>query len=182
MKEFNYFLALEAELEDSFNYIEPDSCNFGCYGAKYASLLNAVCIEFEATAKALINTVKSDASVGNIGEIKEQILSLFPNIEKNEVEISRIGQVIKPFEGWSNRQLDWWSSYTDLKHNRILNFHEANLGNILNAMSALLVLIVYLERFRDKERNVRTTKVFWMQAMPATIISEGNELPDSNIA
>jgi hypothetical protein len=47
---------------------------------------NAICIEFEATAKALINTVKPDASVGNIGEIKEQILSLFPNIEKNEVD------------------------------------------------------------------------------------------------
>lgn len=178
MKEFNYFIALEAELEDSFNYIEPDTNNFCCYGAKYASLLNTVCIEFEATAKALINSVAPGTSTGNIGEIKEQLLKLFPNIESNEVKVLRINKDIFPFKDWSTSKLDWWDEYTDLKHNRIMHYDKANLKNILNAMSALLVLIVYLEKHRDKKNDVHITKVFLMDCMPALMATEGRDLPD----
>lgn len=113
MQEFNYFLALEAELESSFNYIEPNEHNYECYGAKYASLLNTVSVEFEATAKTLIHTVKPVAKVGNISQIKSELLSLFPQIGENKVQITRIGLVtIKPFENWSKGRLDWWVSYT----------------------------------------------------------------------
>ncbi len=179
MEEFNYFLALEAELENSFNYIEPDVHNFECYGAKYASLLNSVCVEFESVAKSLIKAINPDASVGNIGEIKGQILSLFPKFEENSVEITRLGQVINPFVDWSNDRLEWWDSYTALKHNRIQNYKKANLRNVFLAMSALLVLIVYLERFRDKTRKIRTCKVFWMEVMPSNLVTEGKNLPDT---
>lgn len=54
MKEMHYFISLEQELENSFNYIEPENDNLKCYGAKYVSLLNSVCIEFESLSKILI--------------------------------------------------------------------------------------------------------------------------------
>lgn len=178
MKELNYFLSLEAELKNSFNYIEPDEVNFKCYGAKYASLINSVCTEFESSAKSLIKSQDSSKSVGNIGEIKGHLLELFPKIEENEVDIERTGETVKPFEGWSEGRLAWWSSYTELKHNRIENFHEANLENLFLSMSALLVITVYLERFRDKKRSLRTSGVFWMKGMPQSVVTSGERILD----
>jgi len=178
MKELDYFLALEAELESSFNYIEPDEQNFRCYGAKYASLLNAICTEFESSSKSLIKSQDSSKTIGNIGDIKGHLLQLFPKIEENQVEVERMGLFLKPFEGWSDGKLGWWSSYTELKHNRIENYHEANLENLLIAMSALLVITVYLSRFRDKERSLRTCSVFWMEGMSQRLVTSGKKLPD----
>jgi len=182
MQEFNYFLALEAELESSFNYIEPNKQNYKCYGAKYASLLNAVSVEFETTAKTLIHTLKPSAKVGSISQIKSELLSLFPKIGENKVQITRIGKTtVKPFENWSNSKLEWWTSYTELKHNRVKNYHEANLKNLLSAMSSLLVLLIYLERFRDKTKKLRTERVFWMEVMPAIRSTSGGDIPDTDM-
>ena len=60
----------------------------------------------------------------------------------------------------------------------VKNYNEANLKNIFEAMSALLVMIVYLAKLRDKNSHLNCGNIFWMKSMSATLISGGAELPD----
>jgi len=182
MKEMHYFISLEQELENSFNYIEPENDNLKCYGAKYVSLLNSVCIEFESLSKILIKHHRPKTVVGTIGEIKQNLLELFPNFSENEVEITRLNESRAPFKEWSeDSKLDWWSAYTDIKHNRIKNYSNASLSNVLDGMAALIVIIVYLGWLRDSNYNLKSSGLFWHKSMGGTLLFKGEDLPDINV-
>jgi hypothetical protein len=43
-----------------------------------------------------------------------------------------------------HRNPNWWRSYNDVKHERQGHFASANLGNALDAMAGLFVLVSYL--------------------------------------
>ena len=177
---FTILMHLKKELEDSFRFIEPDEANMDCFGAKYASLLNSICTEFESVSRSLIKTKDSGVKVGDIGDIKKYLLQYFPKIVENEVKITRMNKTFHPFKNWKTSKLEWWDAYNSLKHNRISNYSSANLRNILGAMSALLVLVIYLARFRDSNNDLRTTNIFWMDVMPYSLITESGKLPDEN--
>ena len=180
MKEMHYFVALEKELENSFNYIEPETENMACYGAKYSSLLNSISIEFESTCKTLIKIKEEEAKVGNIGDIKNYILKYFPKICNSQVNIRRTNEFIKPLEDWESSRLKWWDAYTNLKHNRINNYSQANLKNVINAMGSLLIIIAYLANYRDSNKLYGHSNLFFMESMPTTWITEGGKLPDED--
>ena len=58
---------------------------------------------------------------------------------------------LKPFSQWANdERLPWWETFTKLKHDRINNFRQATLGNAINALSAVFVVLSfkYQEDFR----------------------------------
>ncbi|WP_404361318.1 hypothetical protein [Methylotuvimicrobium sp. KM1] len=181
MKEMHYFISLEKELEDSFNYIEPENDNLKCYGAKFTSLLNSVSIEFESLSKALIKYHRPSAKVGNIGEIKQNLLELFPNIGENEVEITRINESRIPFKEWGNgSKLEWWDAFTSIKHNRIKNYSLASLNNVLDSMAALIVIILYIGWFRDENYHLKSSGIFWHKSMGDSLLARGENIPDVN--
>jgi hypothetical protein len=35
----------------------------------------------------------------------------------------------------------WWEAFTDLKHDRLRNFREATLGNVIAVLAAVYVLL-----------------------------------------
>ena len=175
----HFFIALERELEGSFNYIEPEAANLDCYGAKFVALINSIGVEFESLAKALIKCRRPEANVGHIGEVKQHLLELFPNICSNEVEITRLNECRSPFEEWANgERLGWWSNFTDIKHNRIGNFEKANLGTVLDAMCCLIVIILYLARFRDGNYHARSSGLFAHPSMGTELLCKGHAVPD----
>lgn len=179
MKEMHFFISLEKEVEDAFNFIEPDESNLRCYGAKFVTLLNTIGIEFESLAKSLIKSQRPDAIVGNIGDIKQNLLELFPNLCSNEVEITRLNQTRFPFDGWDNgERLDWWTDYTDIKHNRLKNYPKANLDTVLQSMAALVIIIVYLGKLRDNLQHIRSSGLFIHKSMGADFVCKGEPLPD----
>ena len=181
MNEMHYFISLEKELENSFNYIEPENDNLQCYGAKYTSILNSVCIEFESLSKVLIKHHRPDVVVGNIGDIKKNLLEIFPNIGENKVIITRINENRYPFKEWAEgSKLEWWRAHTDVKHNRIKNYSLANLNNVLNAMAALIVIILYIGWFRDNNYHLTSSGIFWHKSMGASLLGRGENLPDVN--
>lgn len=52
--------------------------------------------------------------------------------------------LITPFDGWQfDRGLDWWSAYTSLKHNRLLNRKRATLKSALYSMGAVFVILTH---------------------------------------
>lgn len=61
------------------------------------------------------------------------------------------GYKLRPYLQWENgHKLSWWEAFTKLKHDRINNFQQATLGNAINALAAVFIVLSfkYQEDFR----------------------------------
>ena len=69
------------------------------------------------------------------------------NIEKKRIYEIRNFSSIVPYKNWANNSsLDWWKSYTDIKHNRFKNKEKASLKSTLDALGGLfLALIIHFD-------------------------------------
>ncbi len=67
-----------------------------------------------------------------------------------EVLALRYGLRLKPWINWRrpNNPPYWWTAYNKTKHERHTEYHRACLKNVLNAVSGLFVVCLYL--YRDK--------------------------------
>lgn len=140
---WNYFLALEKDLETLSRYIELCEANLKLptFSIELAHLLFAAASEVDVVAKALCKTVTPNARCKNIDNYKSIITKALPDFALTEVTIPRYGLTLTPWESWEKGgNPDWWKSYNNIKHERDKHFNEATLKNTLNAMAALLVI------------------------------------------
>jgi len=142
---WNYFLALERDLDVVSRYIEFCEPNFGVYSIELAHLLFAAASEVDIVAKLLCERVAPAAPRGNINDYKAALLPAIPDLPTEEVFVSRYGLSFKPWSNWAGADNPvWWRSYNNVKHERDAYFHEATLKNALNALGALLLLTFHL--------------------------------------
>ena len=74
------------------------------------------------------------------------------------------GYKIKPFENWGNGGgLQWWTRFTKMKHNRLLNIKEATLESVLHALGATYIILTVKNETTFKMGDVVTEiyKVFF---------------------
>jgi len=141
---WNYFIALEQDLEVVSRYIEFSEHNFSVYSIELARLLFAAASEVDVMAKLLCKRFQPTTSLDNINEYRGVLLDKLPGLPTIEVSITRYGLSFKPWENWqqsNNRNPLWWGSYNKVKHQRDTHFNKATLKNALNALGALLVLV-----------------------------------------
>ena len=71
-------------------------------------------------------------------------------IPKFEVLMPRHGLRLKPWTNWGrpNNPPAWWTAYNKTKHHRHTDYHKACLKNVLNAVSGLFVICLYLNKDR----------------------------------
>ena len=100
------------------------------------------------------------------------LTSLFPNIRECIVNLNMTGEALsfKPFDTMFHnhaankeekttkktveRKRSWWRQYNAVKHERLENFDQANLGNLLEALAALHILnIMYAISLYDECAN-----------------------------
>lgn len=140
---WNYFIALENDLITISRYIELSEDNFSTYSIELEKLLFSACSEFEVISKelALLMTGKKP---DNIEKIHNFLARYIHHIFSLGVKIDRYGINLQPFEDWSKKEeytpLSWWTSYNKVKHQRTEHYSKANLKNVLNSLSALLIL------------------------------------------
>ena len=148
---WNYFLALEQDLEKATRYIEFCKNNLGVFSIELAHLLFAAASEVDVLAKRICKIIKPEAECGNINDYRKTITdaaklpnqdaAYMPDITTIEISIFRYGMRFKPWENWARKEIpDWWRSYNNVKHERNEYFHEATLQNVVNALGALLIL------------------------------------------
>ena len=138
---WNYFLALERDMETLSRYVEFSQPNFGVYSIELAHLLFAASSEVEVVAKQLCQQAAPSMPRRNINEYKAALLSAIPDLPDTEVVVPRYGLSFRPWDNWRGPDNpDWWRSYNNVKHERDAHFHEATLKNALNALGALLIL------------------------------------------
>lgn len=144
---------IQSDIINLFQYIEPTDINNSTYSFRTHELLMRTCIEVEANFKAILreNIFTPTNLKGEPRQERSWTINDFKIINKThhldaytvEFPFWRGSEGIKrPFENWeANKPLAWYQAYNNSKHDRLNNFHEANLGNLLLAFSGLFVLL-----------------------------------------
>lgn len=109
--------------------------------------------EFENVGKLLCKSITSQTPRDIVG-ISKNILSSYPQIGSSFVVFRRFN--LEPFRKWKvvkNQKgndvvegLDWWKAHNDSKHNGYATFKVCTLRNCVDAISALIILNIYLIR------------------------------------
>jgi len=153
---WNYFLAIEKDLENLTRYIEFSKNNLQTYSIEIAHILLSSSSEVDVMLKQFCKLIEPNAHPERINDYKSIILSSGSDIVNQKILISRYGLEYKPFENWiiNDENSDWWKSYNKVKHNRNSFYHQANLQNVANSVGALLLVnILYYEKLFSRNDN-----------------------------
>jgi hypothetical protein len=135
---------LENHLLSTFDYVEPSDDNLRTYSHQLYQLLLRACTEFEANAKAILraNGYSKGGNLNITDYFKvERACHLSEYVIKIPVWKGK-NNLIQPFKQWQSAHfLTWYQDYNHVKHDRSANFPLANLDNVLNAVSAVLIIL-----------------------------------------
>ena len=156
---WNYFLALERDLQAVSRYIEFCQPNMQVFSIELAHLLFAAASEVDTVAKCVCQLLDPKAECENINHYRsiiqkaedEQEYASTPGavmLDIHKHKISTLQVIIPhcsiefiPWESWAkDTNPDWWHSYNKVKHQRNDHFNEATLHNSIYALGALLVM------------------------------------------
>lgn len=145
---WNYYLAIESDLENMSRYIEFSNNNLNTYSIELTHILLSASSEIDVIMKQLCLLLDTNSSVSNINDYKSVITTNISDFVNEEISIDRYGLVYKPWINWlAQKNPDWWRSYNNVKHERNSHFHEANLQNAINAVGALLITVIYYYKY-----------------------------------
>jgi len=149
---WRYFISLEDEIVKISRFVEISKDNYGVYSIELTKLFLSICSEVGVVAKLLCKEV--DLSLFNkergncnptIDTYRTVIRAKFPKFHEAKVKIPFYNLSFMPWEAFKdNTSPAWWKQYNGVKHERNLNFKNANLENVLSSMSGLMMLLVYL--------------------------------------
>lgn len=128
------------------------------FSNEYIKQYQAICSEVDVILKSICKEL-GDASSRDMPGYTNTILTNWNSIKTQKVKMKTIE--LQPFLNWekepSYKAPDWWQPYNRVKHERLLNYREANLKNVVNALAGLYVLENYFVKFigdRDHEIDV----------------------------
>ena len=159
---WNYFLALENDLEATSRYIEFIDANLKTYSIELAHLLLASSSEIDVVIKELCALIAPGEEIKNINDYKKIIKAHLPEFINESVFINRYGISLKPWDNWNGEDNPyWWQSYNNVKHERNMYFDQANLENTIRSMGALLITNYYFykKQFEKEQGNILEPKI-----------------------
>jgi len=150
---WNYFLALERDLENISRYIEFSNDNMDTYSIELARILMSATQEIDVIMKQYCTRLDSTRKASKIHDYQTIILDKAPIFFEEEVFVHRFGLSYKPWKTWTKTMPpDWWTSNNKIKHDRYNQFKQANLKNAINAVGALFLsnIALYITEFPNK--------------------------------
>ena len=131
-------------------WVEFSESNYNCYSIEIARLLMAASAEVDVVAKLVCKSINPATEASSIGRYQAEIMAAYPTIPRALTTIPRFGIELRPWESWSTPESPpvWWTATNKVKHHRSEHFEKAALINVLNAMSALLVLLTLFYKGR----------------------------------
>lgn len=146
-----YLLALEEDLRTLARYVEFAPENLEVFSLECTRLLLAACSEVDTVIKLLAEPHINEASKAkkthiSMGDCRQALFEHHSVISTAMVSIPRYGLNYMPWANWAKKkQPKWWDAYTLVKHQRAKHYAQATLGNVLDAIAGLfVVLLVYL--------------------------------------
>jgi hypothetical protein len=142
----SYFICIEDDLLHLSRWIEFSEANASVYSIELARLLMTASAEVEIIAKAICKATCKKPVPENIIGYQKILMNAAPRLPDVKVHMPRYGMIFQPWSCWrvAEKSPDWWSANNAIKHDRANEFHGANLGNVLNAVAGLLVLLMLL--------------------------------------
>lgn len=139
-------MCIEDDLLHLSRWIEFSQANASVYSIELARLLMTASAEVEIIAKAICKATSKDLVPKNIFGYQKVLMNAAPQLPAVKVHMPRYGMTFQPWSCWSvvKKSPDWWLANNDIKHDRANEFPKANLGNVLNAVAGLLVLLTLL--------------------------------------
>lgn len=156
---WNYFIALENDLEKVSRYIEFCTDNEKTYSIELAKLLIAASSEIDVVLKMFCSLFHEDCT--NITQYQDSMKRNCPEVITEVFSIPRYSMKSTPWENWNLPQPkapDWWKAYTNVKHHRDIKYSDANLKNTINSMGALLILLTYYYKEKTGESMKEVTR------------------------
>jgi len=144
---WQYFVALESNLEATTRYVECCEDNYKTYSVAYAQIILSAGSEVDVVSKLLCNHVKSKNKPKNIDDYRKILYSEYMLLHELKILIPRYDLNFTPWDSWvSDKNPDWWQLYNNIKHQRHDFYKEANLKNALFSVSGLFCLVLYYYR------------------------------------
>jgi hypothetical protein len=145
-----YFLSIEKDFLSTIDFVEVHPANGKTFSNEYAKLLLLIGSEVDVVAKMLCKKEAAQEKADNIDDYRTALTKKFVGLHKVEIELPRYSLRLQPWKTWDPaiaKSPSWWKSYNNVKHERDINYLEANQENTLTALCGLLALLLYL--FRD---------------------------------
>ncbi len=153
---WQFFIALEADLEATTRYVECCEDNFATYSVGYAQIILSAGSEVDVVSKILCDKVQPSNNAENINDYKNILHSNYTLLHDLEILIPRYSLSFKPWQSWvAGTNPEWWRCYNKVKHERHNYFKEANLKNALLSVSGLFCLVLYLYHQELRANNLQ---------------------------
>ena len=129
------------DFEQLFEFIEPHTSNENVFSHRIYELLLRTCTEVESCCKGILHA--NDHAANSMDDYKK--IEQATHLSDYVVQYTNwfpSHYSVQPFSSWATGgSLSWYKAYNDVKHNRWQNFTQANLKNLLDAISGLLCVI-----------------------------------------
>ncbi len=130
-------------------FIEFCADNERTYSIELAHILLAATSEVDVLLKELCKLLGTDDDAG-IQDYRKALQEAdehwCQSLLREQVIIPRYNLILNPWENWQDggeAVPDWWTANNKVKHHRATSYHLANLQNVLNAVSALLLVNLF---------------------------------------
>ena len=138
------FQLIQKDVLELLSYIEPSDTNLNTHSHRIHELLLRTCVEVEANCTAILRENGYTRSGNwNMGDYKKIEQSHYLSQFKVKVPnwLGSAG-VRKPFFSWASAgSLSWYTAYNNTKHDRHINFSQANFKNLIDAVTGLAALL-----------------------------------------
>jgi hypothetical protein len=155
---WNYFLAIERDLDDLSRYVEFNEKNFNCFSVEIARILLASSAEVDVVCKQICRVINAQSTADNIEKYRGEIKEAYPSLPRLGVVLPRFGLRLVPWDEWNADGVPfWWTAYNKIKHHRDSEYERANLKNALNAVAGLFVMVLYLYKKKAQSGELLPT-------------------------
>lgn len=176
---WNFYLALEQDLELISRYIEFSKLNEKTFSIELARIIMSASQEVDVILKNLCKLLKPEAEALTISDYRIIIQGNLPQLIEENIYIPRFGLCYQPWLNWGTKNSSpyWWTANNNIKHNRTTQFKKAHLKNAINAMGALLIVNLY---FYKKKLEKEKSKSFDWKEITSKIKSKNSFLKLKN--
>lgn len=174
---------LERRFIESIEYVELHKDNYGTFSNGYALLIQAIGAELDTVFKEFCGFNTSDRK--SITDYAQYILRNNSDIINIKMILQEYDMEIQPFQNWNLTQpgqtLEWWTAFTDIKHDRYEKIKQANQKNVLNILGALYLLeMMYLQKITDNTPELdvfgESSSLFTLKSWSSKAIPRGEIL------
>lgn len=138
-----------SECENLFRTVQPDENNFHAFGHEIGNLLILICTELETQFRGILKAnfatpLNGSTDRFNTGDFVQLLKPM--RLSEYKIKLSNYPWLpwISPYDNWNNvkptETLPWYKAYNLVKHDRWQNLSNANISNLLNALSACVII------------------------------------------